>query len=419
MRCCSAGPGALDRIGEAFAAVVDAKSPFTADHSRRVTEWVVKVSEVLGLGAAERTELRRAALLHDLGKLSVPNSVLDKPGPLAAEEWKRCACIPTTRSGSSSACAASSLWPTSPPPITSASMAAGTSAACGARRCRSAPASSRLADVYDALTSARPYRPAMTQERAIATLEKDRGIGVAEDCLDALLRVVGDEGAQRRDAASRGIPLAGQAARTAARAHHYRRGDRGGGINAGSPRPGSPSVTSPSVRSSRAAGSPSAASVPGGASLGLLAMGGLALGMVALGGLGVGVVAVGGGAIAWYAAIGGLAIARDYAIGGLAMARNVIGPSVPGRWPLSSIPHPPFRWSDAGILIMILTGLLVVAVSVQQRRKRVMAGAVCEACRPSHERRPRVSATRGSRKSTSPLLQPSIRLRPREGCRAG
>jgi hypothetical protein len=107
----------------------------------------------------------------------------------------------------------------------------------------------------------------------------------------------------------------------------------------------------------------------GGASLGLLAMGGLALGMVALGGLGVGVVAVGGGAIAWYAAIGGLAIARDYAIGGLAMARNVIGPSVPGRWPLSSIPHPPFRWSDAGILIMILTGLLVVAVSVQQRRK--------------------------------------------------
>ncbi|TMQ70062.1 MAG: metal-dependent phosphohydrolase, partial [Candidatus Eisenbacteria bacterium] len=54
-----AGPGALDRIASAFAAVVDAKSPFTADHSRRVTELVVKVAETLGLDRDERTALRR------------------------------------------------------------------------------------------------------------------------------------------------------------------------------------------------------------------------------------------------------------------------------------------------------------------------------------------------------------------------
>jgi hypothetical protein len=107
----------------------------------------------------------------------------------------------------------------------------------------------------------------------------------------------------------------------------------------------------------------------GGAALGLLAMGGASLGVLALGGLEVGVVALGGGALAWYVAIGGLAIARDYALGGLALARHTIAPSAPGRWPFSSIPHPPFRWSDAAMLLMILTALLIVAVSIQQRRK--------------------------------------------------
>jgi len=196
-----AGPGALDRIGEAFAAVVDAKSPFTADHSRRVTEWVVKISEVLGLGEAERTELRRAALLHDLGKLSVPNSVLDKPGPLAAEEWETVRLHPyytqrileRVRGFQSLAYVASSHH----------ERLDGRGYFRGLRG-NEVPLGARIlavADVYDALTSARPYRPAMTQERAIATLEKDRGIGVAEDCLDALLSIVGGAGVQRRGAA--------------------------------------------------------------------------------------------------------------------------------------------------------------------------------------------------------------------------
>src|SRR5262245_35811222 len=107
----------------------------------------------------------------------------------------------------------------------------------------------------------------------------------------------------------------------------------------------------------------------GGLSLGGLAIGGLALGALALGGLGAGVVAFGGAAFGWFAAMGGLAVARDYAIGGLAVARHVIAPSAPERWPFSSIPHPPFRWQDAWMLVMILTVLLIVTLSIQQRRK--------------------------------------------------
>ena len=82
-----AGDARLDLIAEAFARVVDAKSPFTSRHSERVAETAVGIAAVLRLGAGELRDLRRAGLLHDLGKLGVPNSILDKPGKLTPEEW--------------------------------------------------------------------------------------------------------------------------------------------------------------------------------------------------------------------------------------------------------------------------------------------------------------------------------------------
>src|SRR5262249_7855905 len=82
-----AGRGTLDRIGEGFAEVVDAKPPSTATHPARVTDIAVGIGQQLGLSEHEMDELRRAGLLHDLGKLSIPNSILDKPGALTAEEW--------------------------------------------------------------------------------------------------------------------------------------------------------------------------------------------------------------------------------------------------------------------------------------------------------------------------------------------
>jgi HD-GYP domain-containing protein (c-di-GMP phosphodiesterase class II) len=195
-----AGPGTLDRIAAAFAAVVDAKSPFTADHSRRVTELVVQVADTLGLEAEERVDLRRAALLHDLGKLSVPNSVLDKPGPLSAQEWETIRLHPyytqrildRLRGFQSLAFVASSHH----------ERLDGRGYYRGLRGAQ-VPVGARIlavADIYDALTSARPYRPAMFPEVAVATLEKERGIGVAGDCLEALIKVVEDRD-ERRGAA--------------------------------------------------------------------------------------------------------------------------------------------------------------------------------------------------------------------------
>ena len=77
----------LDRIAEAFAAVIDAKSPFTSDHSRRVARYAETIARRLNFDERSLVRLRRAALLHDIGKLGVPNRILDKADRLGPDEW--------------------------------------------------------------------------------------------------------------------------------------------------------------------------------------------------------------------------------------------------------------------------------------------------------------------------------------------
>ncbi len=80
-------PMRLDKICEAFANVVDAKSPFTYKHSIGVAETSTALAEQLGLPVDRVHLVRRAALLHDVGKLRVSNSILDKNGKPTDEEW--------------------------------------------------------------------------------------------------------------------------------------------------------------------------------------------------------------------------------------------------------------------------------------------------------------------------------------------
>ena len=72
----------------ALARTVDAKSPWTAGHSERVTEQALKIGKAMGLTPNELEDLHRGALLHDIGKIGVPVSVLDKPEMLTEEEYK-------------------------------------------------------------------------------------------------------------------------------------------------------------------------------------------------------------------------------------------------------------------------------------------------------------------------------------------
>ena len=182
----------LDLIAEAFGRVVDAKSPFTSRHSERVAETAAGIGAILGLDTAELRDLRRAGLLHDLGKLGVPNIVLDKPGKLTPEEWELMRRHPayTAEVLAQVECLR---------PI------AGTAAShherldgSGYHRGLEAPSLSlparilAVADVYDALARDRPYRAAMPAERVLAILDADAGARLDAESVAALRRLVDD-----------------------------------------------------------------------------------------------------------------------------------------------------------------------------------------------------------------------------------
>jgi putative nucleotidyltransferase with HDIG domain len=78
----------LEGIASAFAQIVDSKSPYTARHSEDVALIAETVARNLGLPDQDAYKIRIAALLHDLGKLSVPNTILDKPDKPSPEEWQ-------------------------------------------------------------------------------------------------------------------------------------------------------------------------------------------------------------------------------------------------------------------------------------------------------------------------------------------
>jgi putative nucleotidyltransferase with HDIG domain len=79
----------LDEILLAFAEFADLKSPFTYGHSTEVARLAEAAARNLGLEDVEVVALRRAALLHDLGRTGISNGIWDKPGPLTLDEWER------------------------------------------------------------------------------------------------------------------------------------------------------------------------------------------------------------------------------------------------------------------------------------------------------------------------------------------
>jgi putative nucleotidyltransferase with HDIG domain len=163
----------LDAIAEAFASVIDAKSPYTSEHSRRVARLAVAIAERLGFGREEVTRLRRAALLHDIGKLGVPNSILDKAGKLNEGEWavvrehpmhtlQILEAVPVFQDFAfDAACHHERLD--------------GSGYHRGYRAERLSPAARALAvaDVADALLAERPYRESLDPDEALRILKND------------------------------------------------------------------------------------------------------------------------------------------------------------------------------------------------------------------------------------------------------
>ena len=178
----------LDDVASAFADVVDAKSPYTANHSSRVMFYTDMIAEELGLAPDHRRWLRRAALLHDIGKLAVSNQILDKPGKLDDQEWQSVRSHP---------------WH-SERILERVSAFADIAPIAGAHHERldgeGYPYRLRgdeivlevriltVADVFDALAAERPYRAAMPVAKALAILRQGIGAAFDGDCVGALAR---------------------------------------------------------------------------------------------------------------------------------------------------------------------------------------------------------------------------------------
>jgi HD-GYP domain-containing protein (c-di-GMP phosphodiesterase class II) len=157
----------LDRIAEAFARVIDAKSPFTARHSERVAEIAVGIGGRLGFDALAQRDLRRAGLLHDIGKLAISNRILDKPGKLTDDEFGKVKEHPaySLQILERAPCFA----PIAPLAANHHERIDGTGYPRGlAGDALDMPMRAlAIADVYEALTADRPYRGALPEEQAL------------------------------------------------------------------------------------------------------------------------------------------------------------------------------------------------------------------------------------------------------------
>ena len=181
----------LDDIAAAFAQVVDSKSPYTSGHSERVTLFADMVAEQLEFSAAQRRWLKRAALLHDIGKLGVSNAILDKAGKLDDHEWAAMQMHAAhTEAILSRVNAFSDLAPIAGAHHERLDGKGYPRGLSGDRICLETRIIT-TADIFDALTAERPYRAAMPITKALAIMSGMVGTQIDADCFAALRRALG------------------------------------------------------------------------------------------------------------------------------------------------------------------------------------------------------------------------------------
>jgi HD-GYP domain-containing protein (c-di-GMP phosphodiesterase class II) len=180
----------IDDITYAFAMIVDAKSPFTHDHSSRVADYTVKLSQHFGFSFEQQREINRCALLHDIGKLGVSNHILDKPGKLTDDEFKQVQRHPLY---------SEQILQRIQPFNRIAKI-------CGAHHeklnGKGYPYGLKseeilfetklitVADIFDALTASRPYRDAMPIDKALSILKSECGSSIEPDIYEALIQIL-------------------------------------------------------------------------------------------------------------------------------------------------------------------------------------------------------------------------------------
>jgi HD-GYP domain-containing protein (c-di-GMP phosphodiesterase class II) len=166
---------AYDATIEGWSRALDLRDKETDGHSRRVTDTTILLARAAGMSEAELAHVRRGALLHDIGKMGLPDRILLKPGPLTEGEWEIMRRHPSYAYDLLSPIAY--LRPALDIPYCHHEKWDGSGYPRGLKGER-IPLSARIfaiVDVWDALTSERPYRPAWNEEKVNDYLREQSG----------------------------------------------------------------------------------------------------------------------------------------------------------------------------------------------------------------------------------------------------
>ena len=166
---------AYDTTLEGWATALDLRDHDTEGHSRRVTEMTIRLAHAMGIDEREIIHIQRGAILHDIGKVGIPDYILNKPGPLTDEEWEKMkqhpvysrrllSKIPYLQKALEIPYSHHERWDGSGYP----------DGLAGER----IPLAARIfavVDVWDALTSDRPYRKAWPVRKALNHIREQAG----------------------------------------------------------------------------------------------------------------------------------------------------------------------------------------------------------------------------------------------------
>jgi diguanylate cyclase (GGDEF)-like protein/putative nucleotidyltransferase with HDIG domain len=214
---------------EALARAIDAKDQTTHMHIRRVQLYATRLAEAAGLSVSEIQGVKTAALLHDIGKLAVPEHILSKPGPLTQEEFQKIRIHPQV--GAEIIAKVPFPYPVAPLIMSHHERWDGKGYPQGLAG-EQIPVGARIltiVDYYDAVTTDRPYHSALSMESAIGLLKHEIGraldpklVPLFVELLPGLVAEVGEDARQevapapRRQAASGGAAAPNAASGTSA-----------------------------------------------------------------------------------------------------------------------------------------------------------------------------------------------------------
>ena len=172
---------------EALALAIDAKDQTAPNHIQRVQAYATGLARAMGLSETEVQAIKTAALLHDIGKLAIPEHILAKPGPLSPDEFQKVRLHSEVGAGIISAVPFPS--PVAPIILGHHERWDGRGYPAGLKG-DDIPLGARvvcIVDYFDALTSHRSYHPAISAEAAVAVLKQESGAALDPRVVDAFV----------------------------------------------------------------------------------------------------------------------------------------------------------------------------------------------------------------------------------------